>query len=88
MPVYNSLNGGAGNDYLRGLGGNDTLTGGPGNDIFLFNTAPNALTNRDTVADYNPAQDTHLAGERDLLQAARVGPSEPGILQGCGARAR
>ena len=55
---YNSLNGAAGNDYLRGLAGNDTLTGGPGNDIFFFSTTPNALTNRDIVADYNVAQDT------------------------------
>jgi Ca2+-binding RTX toxin-like protein len=55
---YNSLNGAAGNDFLQGLGGNDTLTGGPGGDIFFFNTTPNATTNRDIVADYNPAQDT------------------------------
>jgi Ca2+-binding RTX toxin-like protein len=34
------------------------LTGNAGNDFFLFNTAPNATTNRDTIIDFNVAQDT------------------------------
>jgi Ca2+-binding RTX toxin-like protein len=42
---------------LNGGLGNDRLAGGLGNDLFVFFTAPNALTNRDTLIDYNPAQD-------------------------------
>jgi RTX calcium-binding nonapeptide repeat (4 copies) len=52
------LNGGLGNDQLLGGLGNDTLTGGTGSDSFYFNTALNALTNRDTITDYNSAADT------------------------------
>ncbi len=53
-----SINGNAGANLLNGGGGNDTLTGGLGNDVFLFNTFPNAATNRDTITDYNVAADT------------------------------
>ena len=49
--------GGAGNDRLVGAFGSDYLIGGAGNDVFLFNAPPNAVTNRDIVADYNPVQD-------------------------------
>lgn len=44
----NNLNGGAGNDTIAGGLGNDTLTGGTGVDFFVFDSAPNATTNRDT----------------------------------------
>jgi serralysin len=48
----NVLNGGAGNDVISGFGGAD---------IFVFNTALNALTNHDTITDFNVAADTiHL----------------------------
>jgi Ca2+-binding RTX toxin-like protein len=50
------LIGGSGNDTLSGGAGNDTLTGGLNNDFFLFNTA--LAGNRDTITDYNAAQDT------------------------------
>ena len=55
-----TLNGGSGvfTDYLYGGLGNDTLTGGFGNDVFVFNTLPNALTNRDIITDFNVANDT------------------------------
>jgi serralysin len=55
-----TLSGLGGDDRLFGNGGNDVLTGGAGNDAFIFNTALNALTNVDTVADFNVAQDTML----------------------------
>jgi Ca2+-binding RTX toxin-like protein len=56
-----ALNGAAGNDTLNGGVGLDTLTGGVGNDIFQFNNVPNAVTNRDTITDFNVAADTfHL----------------------------
>lgn len=47
-----------GNDTLLGGLGNDRLTGGTGTDVFVFNTALNATTNKDTILDYNVAADT------------------------------
>jgi Ca2+-binding RTX toxin-like protein len=61
-----SLEGGAGNDKLIGGGGadtlagglgNDSLTGGLGADVFVFNTTPNASSNRDTLTDFNATDD-------------------------------
>lgn len=52
------LNGGLGNDTLIGSTGNDTLTGGAGYDSFLFNTALNASTNKDTITDFAAVYDT------------------------------
>jgi len=54
----NSLSSGAGNDFLIGGLGNDTLTGGAGADIIRFDTLLNAITNRDTISDYNVVDDT------------------------------
>ena len=48
----NSLSGGDGNDFLFGGLGNDTLTGGAGVDHFVFNTALNASSNKDTITDF------------------------------------
>jgi Ca2+-binding RTX toxin-like protein len=53
----NMLNGAAGTDTLNGMLGNDTLTGGANADNFVFNTALNASTNRDTITDF-AAEDT------------------------------
>jgi Ca2+-binding RTX toxin-like protein len=47
-----TINGGAGNDYLYGGLGNDSLTGGSGADAFVFDSAPNARNNLDTVSDF------------------------------------
>jgi Ca2+-binding RTX toxin-like protein len=55
--LANSLVGNGGNDTLSGLGGNDTLTGSDGTDTFLFSTAPNTSTNRDTITDFISATD-------------------------------
>jgi Ca2+-binding RTX toxin-like protein len=44
--------GGAGADRLYGGLGNDTLSGGEGQDAFVFNTTPNATTNKDTITDF------------------------------------
>ena len=51
------LSGGLGADTLRGGLGNDTLTGGGGNDVFIFDTAPNASTNRETITDFVSGSD-------------------------------
>ncbi len=50
------LAGGAGDDTLIGGAGKDTLTGGDGADHFVFNTAPEAAANRDTIVDFSHAQ--------------------------------
>ncbi len=63
----NILDGASGNDWLsatggsdtlRGGAGNDTLLGGTGSDFFLFDSALNAATNKDTIADYSVVDDT------------------------------
>ncbi|MCW5737176.1 MAG: M10 family metallopeptidase C-terminal domain-containing protein [Enhydrobacter sp.] len=53
----NVLDGGAGDDTLRGREGNDRLIGGAGRDTFVFNTALDAATNVDTVADFVSGMD-------------------------------
>jgi Ca2+-binding RTX toxin-like protein len=54
----NQLVGRSGDDILNGRLGNDTMVGGPGSDTFLFATPPNSTSNRDTIRDFNPADDT------------------------------
>jgi Ca2+-binding RTX toxin-like protein len=51
------LDGAAGADKLVGGAGNDLLTGGLGADVFRFDTALNAGTNLDTVADFTAGSD-------------------------------
>jgi len=48
-----ALVGGQNTDTLSGGLGNDQLIGGQGNDHFVFNTTPNALTNVDTIYDFD-----------------------------------
>ena len=52
-----TINGGNGNDTLYGGLGNDTLTGGSGNDHFVFDTTPNASSNKDTITDFSSGTD-------------------------------
>ena len=52
-----TLLGGIGNDRLAGGAGNDTLNGGAGTDTFLFDSAPNAATNLDTLQDFTSGSD-------------------------------
>ena len=60
------LDGGAGADYLEGGGGNDKLIGGQGSDIlssgagadvFVFDYAPSATDNLDTIVDFHSGMD-------------------------------
>lgn len=51
--LANALTGNSGANVLAGGLGNDRLTGGGGHDSFLFNTALNASTNRDTIVDFS-----------------------------------
>ncbi len=62
MGGNDTLYGGEGDDKLYGGAGNDILFGEEGRDIFVFDQRPNVRTNRDTIYDFNPAEDTiHLA---------------------------
>lgn len=74
----NALFGGAGNDFLLGGLGNDTLNGGAGKDYFRFNTAPNNLTNKDTLLDFNPADDTIQLENGIFTKLATVGALSAG----------
>ena len=51
------ISGGNGLDLLIGGAGKDTLTGGEGMDWFVFETAPNASSNLDTITDFTPGTD-------------------------------
>jgi len=79
----NRLNGAAGNDTLAGGAGNDTLVGGAGNDVlvggtgadcFVFDTAPNASNNLDTVSDFTM--------NLDRLQFSRAAFTSLGSVNG------
>lgn len=48
-----NLSGGAGDDIIYGGNGNDKLSGGDGTDIFVFDFAPNAKTNADSISDFS-----------------------------------
>jgi Ca2+-binding RTX toxin-like protein len=53
-----TINGSLGNDILNGAAGSDIISGGTGTDFFVFNTALNAVTNVDTLTDFNIVDDT------------------------------
>ena len=55
--LADKLMGDGGDNVLMGGAGNDTLTGGLGADTFVFNTALNALTNKDTIVDFVSGMD-------------------------------
>ncbi|MBI2314419.1 MAG: M10 family metallopeptidase C-terminal domain-containing protein [Betaproteobacteria bacterium] len=54
------LSGDDGNDTLYGALGHDTLTGGLGADRFVFNSAPDAASNVDTLLDFEVGIDKFL----------------------------
>ncbi|PSJ51068.1 hypothetical protein C7I84_27695 [Mesorhizobium ephedrae] len=56
--AHNAIQGGLGDDIIRGLGSNDTLSGNAGKDAFVFDTALNAANNVDTIVDFSAADDT------------------------------
>ena len=51
MPIL--LDGGAGDDTIGGGDGNDQSDGGPDKDTFFFDTALNAASNVDKIADFS-----------------------------------
>ncbi len=54
----NTIKGNGGNDTIEGGGGNDILYGGAGKDSFVFNSTPNAKSNKDTIKDWKYKDDT------------------------------
>jgi len=70
-----TINGGDGNDRIYGGLGNDTLTGGAGNDHFVFDTTPNASSNKDTITDFSSGVD-----KIDLSKAVYTAMGAIGIL--------
>jgi Ca2+-binding RTX toxin-like protein len=54
----NALTGTAFNDTLDGGPGNDVLTGGAGADAFVFDSRPNASSNKDTITDFQVGIDS------------------------------
>jgi len=82
-----TLNGAAGNDSLYGKGDNDILQGGEGADRFVFDTALNAATNTDAIADFSSGTDK-LVLSKSVFTAASllVGTLKPGqFVAGDGA---
>jgi Ca2+-binding RTX toxin-like protein len=69
------LKGGNGNDALASGLGNDLIAGGLNNDFFVFNTAPNTATNRDTIVDFN-----HIADAFRMENAVFTELGAPGLL--------
>jgi Ca2+-binding RTX toxin-like protein len=61
------ITGGAGADDIYGGLGSDTLTGGDGQDYFVFDTAPNASSNKDTITDFMPNIDK-IALSKSIFQ--------------------
>ncbi len=59
----NVLIGNSGSNVISGGLSKDTLTGGGGNDFFVFNTALNATTNRDTITDF-----ANAVGNNDTIR--------------------
>jgi hypothetical protein len=56
--LNNAIIGNGVSNIINGRFGNDTLTGGAGADFFVFNSTPNSASNRDTITDFNVADDT------------------------------
>ena len=58
--LNNSITGNAAGNLLAAGLGNDSLTGADGADLFVFDTAVDAITNVDTITDFNPGIDKLL----------------------------
>lgn len=69
----NVVSGVDGNDTLYGGKGNDTLTGGAGADSFVFDTAPSARSNLDTVTDFVSGTDRLVLDQSVFKGFAAVG---------------
>jgi Ca2+-binding RTX toxin-like protein len=77
--LANAIAGNAGSNMLFGYAGKDSLTGGAGNDFFVFNTALNAVSNVDSILDFNVAQDT-IRLDNGVFTALGAGPFTAGMF--------
>ena len=75
------LLGGVGNDSLAGGAGLDQLTGGAGRDVFRFDTAPSTTGNRDTLVDFNVADDTIQLENAIFTALGATGTLAAGLLR-------
>jgi trimeric autotransporter adhesin len=67
--LNNVITGNSGANVLNGAGGNDTLTGGLGGDTYRFDSALNAITNRDVITDFDIAQGEVIELENSIFTA-------------------
>ena len=72
-----TLYGEIGNDMLNGGLGNDILYGGVGADKFVFNTAINSTTNKDTIKDFSVIDDTIVLENAIFTKLTTVGTLNP-----------
>jgi Ca2+-binding RTX toxin-like protein len=75
------LFGAGGNDQLNGGLGNDQMNGGAGDDAFLFNTALNATTNRDTITDMNESGNDTVRLENAIFTTLAAGALAAGAFR-------
>ena len=81
-----TLTGNAGTNTLTGSLGNDTLSGGTGVDSFIFNTTLNATTNKDTITDFSPVDDTLVLENAIFTKFTATGAIPAGtFVSGAGA---
>lgn len=67
----------SGDDVLRGNAGNDQLTGGAGLDAFVFDVTPDTRGNRDTIKDFNVADDAIWLDDRIFTRLGKADGNEP-----------
>jgi len=77
----NVLTGNAGDDTLAGGEGNDTLVGNAGADTFVFDTAPNAASNKDTIGDFLSGTDELSFDHAVFTALGAEGPLAAGMLR-------
>ena len=75
-----TLTGNTGANSLFGGLGNDTMTGNSGVDSFVFNTALNATTNKDTITDFSPVDDTLVLENAIFTQFVATGAIPAGTF--------
>ncbi|NIX75154.1 calcium-binding protein [Microvirga terricola] len=78
--LNDTLTGNAGANKIAGGLGKDVLTGGAGKDIFVFNTALNAKTNVDKLADFNVKDDTIWLENKIFTKVGKGSVAKPGKL--------
>jgi Ca2+-binding RTX toxin-like protein len=77
----NAIVGTAFADRFQSRLGNDTVTGGSGADIFLFDTAPDAVGNRDVITDFQPGVDRIQLKASIFVGAGTAGTTmAPGVF--------